>query len=286
MSEAAATPENHGTGVRYLVQTMDQLRAPDGCPWDIAQTHQTLVRHLLEEAFEAADAIEHGNRDELREELGDVLLQVVFHAAIAASEPDPFTLDDIAREVADKLVRRHPYVFGQAKPDQPLSAEESHRRWDQMKAAEKARGSVLDGIPLAQPALARAQKVVARAERGGIALRPVGDGADASAGGDGVPALAGGDGVPAPKPLVGRNGVEPRAERAQPPAEPGPTEGRAEHPGAQPPPSPSIGAQLLDLVRAAQAAGLDAESELRLATRQLEMDIRTLESQGKETGCE
>jgi len=211
--------------VAYLVQTMDRLRAPGGCPWDMAQTHQTLVRHLLEEAFEAAEAIEDGDRAALLEELGDVLLQVVFHAAIAAGEPDPFDLDDVARAVADKLIRRHPHIFEGAGPDPAMTAEESHRRWDQMKAAEKARGSVLDGIPVAQPALARAQKVVARAERGGV--------------------------VP-----------------------------------AQPADTASLGGQLLALVKAAQQAGLDAESELRLATRQLEKDIRAVESQRKEAGCE
>ena len=207
------------------MRTMDRLRSPGGCPWDRAQTHQTLVRHLLEEAYEAAEAIELGDQTALREELGDVLLQVVFHAAIAGDGPAPFSLDDVAREVADKLVRRHPHIFEGTGPDPAMTAEESHRRWDQMKAAEKARGSVLDGIPVAQPALARAQKVVARAERGSIAV--------------------------------------PQRQGAG-----------------------SLGDQLLELVKAAHQAGLDAESELRIATRQLEEDIRAAESARKETGCE
>jgi XTP/dITP diphosphohydrolase len=147
---------------------MDRLRAPGGCPWDAAQDHISLVQYLLEEAYEVAEAIETGDRAALREELGDLLLQVVFHAAIAQEEPEPFDLDDVASDVADKLIRRHPHVYSGAHRTGELTAEQSYSRWDRIKAEEKARTSVLDGIPIAQPAVARAQKVLGRARRGGL----------------------------------------------------------------------------------------------------------------------
>ncbi|MDR1118330.1 MAG: MazG family protein, partial [Bifidobacteriaceae bacterium] len=166
MSADATRP---GAGVAQLVETMARLRAPGGCPWDARQTHASLVQYLLEEAYEAAEAIEAGTRADLREELGDVLLQVVFHASIASEHADdPFDIDEVALGVADKLVRRHPHVFAAA--TEPMSAEESHRRWDRIKAVEKSRGSVLDGVPQAQSSLARAQKVFGRARRAGIEL--------------------------------------------------------------------------------------------------------------------
>ncbi|MDR1825149.1 MAG: MazG family protein [Bifidobacteriaceae bacterium] len=156
----------------YLVQVMERLRAPGGCPWDAQQDHRSLVQYLLEEAYEAAEAIEAGSREDLREELGDVLLQVVFHASIAAGEPDPFDLDDVAQQVADKLVSRHPWVFCEAEGADGegggITAEQSYARWDRIKEQEKQRQSVLEGIPVAQSALARAQKVVGRARRGEV----------------------------------------------------------------------------------------------------------------------
>ncbi|SDS23060.1 XTP/dITP diphosphohydrolase [Paraoerskovia marina] len=154
------------TGMPDLLAAMDRLYSPGGCPWDAEQTHESLVRYLLEESYELAEAIETGDRPGMREELGDVLLQVVFHARIAADDADdPFTFDDVARDLTDKLVRRHPHVFG----DAPV--EDLHAQWDAIKRTEKQRASVLDGIPAAQGALARAQKVVGRARRAGL---PVG----------------------------------------------------------------------------------------------------------------
>jgi XTP/dITP diphosphohydrolase len=150
---------------------MDTLRAPGGCPWDAAQDHRSLVQYLLEESYEVAEAIEDGDDEALREELGDLLLQVVFHCAIATSA-GAFTLDDVAGDVADKLIRRHPHVFTPADSSlcEAMTAEESYARWDRIKAKEKSRTSVLDGIPRAQPGLARLQKIIGRATRGGLDL--------------------------------------------------------------------------------------------------------------------
>jgi len=161
--------------VRELVGVMDLLRSPGGCPWDAAQTHESLVPFALEEAHEVAEAIETGDRVGMREELGDLLLQVVFHARVAQEHAsDAFDLDDVARGVAAKLVRRHPHVFDPAGVDGDPTAEPdeagAHARWDRIKKIEKQRTSVLEGIPLAQGALARGQKVIARARRGGLAI--------------------------------------------------------------------------------------------------------------------
>ncbi|NUU16849.1 MazG family protein [Cellulomonas humilata] len=152
---------------------MDRLRSPGGCPWDAQQTHESLVPYALEEAHELAEAIETGDRPGLREELGDLLLQVVFHARIATEHPtDPFDVDDVAADLVAKLVRRHPHVF----EDAPIEGD-VHVQWDRLKNAEKERGSALDGIPLALGALARAQKIAGRARRAGLAARvPAGDG--------------------------------------------------------------------------------------------------------------
>ncbi len=148
-------------GLTRLVGVMDQLRSPGGCPWDAEQTHETLIKHAIEEVFELAEAVETGTREDLREELGDVLLQVVFHARVAEEDPnDPFDIDVVANGVADKLIERHPHVFGDADAG---TAAEVHARWEKIKKETKRRESVFDGIPLDQPALARAQKVISRA---------------------------------------------------------------------------------------------------------------------------
>ncbi|WP_315095876.1 MazG family protein [uncultured Cellulomonas sp.] len=159
--------------LRALVAVMDRLRSPGGCPWDAEQTHESLVPFALEEAYELAEAVEAGDRPGLREELGDLLLQVVFHARIAAEHPtDPFDVDDVAADLVAKLVRRHPHVFSGA----PLDGD-VHVQWDRLKSAEKRRASALDGVPLALGALARAQKVAGRASRAGLVARaPTGDG--------------------------------------------------------------------------------------------------------------
>jgi len=149
-------------GVRSLVEVMDRLRSPGGCPWDARQTHRSLVEYLVEEAYETVEAIELEDRAGLREELGDLLLQVVFHARIAEEDPDdPWDLDDVARGIAEKLVRRHPHVFAGDTVD---SAEQVERRWHERKAEEKGRSSVTDGIPESLPALLWAGKLLARSE--------------------------------------------------------------------------------------------------------------------------
>ncbi len=152
-----------------LVAVMDRLRSPGGCPWDAEQTHASLAPYALEEAYELVEAIEHDDRAGLREELGDLLLQVVFHARVAAEHADsPFDVQDVAADLVAKLVRRHPHVFAdeRAAPDD----EGRHIAWDRIKREEKARASVLDGVPLALGALARAQKLVARAQRAGLTV--------------------------------------------------------------------------------------------------------------------
>ncbi|MBU4337376.1 MAG: MazG family protein [Actinobacteria bacterium] len=144
---------------------MDRLRSPGGCPWDAAQTHATLVPYLLEESHELAEAVDAGDRAGLREELGDVLLQVVFHARIAQDDPEhPFDLDDVADALVAKLVSRHPHVFAGTAVDGDL-----HAQWDRLKRIEKPeRASALDGVPASLPALARAGKLAQRARRAGI----------------------------------------------------------------------------------------------------------------------
>jgi XTP/dITP diphosphohydrolase len=148
---------------------MDRLRSPGGCPWDAEQTHASLARHAIEEAYELAEAIEGGTREDLREELGDVLLQVVFHARLAQEHPaEPFGIEDVAAALSDKLVARHPHVFGDVSVS---GADEVHANWERIKGESKNRESVLDGIPTALPALQRAQKVLSRAGDAGIEYR-------------------------------------------------------------------------------------------------------------------
>jgi ATP diphosphatase len=144
---------------------MDQLRGPGGCEWDRAQTFATIAPYTLEEAHEVADAIARGDMGDLREELGDLLLQVVFHARMA-DEAGAFTLADVIEGICGKMERRHPHIFG---PDAgPASAAEVRETWEEIKAREKPRDSVLDGVALALPALTRAEKLAARAARTGF----------------------------------------------------------------------------------------------------------------------
>jgi tetrapyrrole methylase family protein/MazG family protein len=147
-----------GEAFRRLVAVMARLRAPDGCPWDREQTHASLARHLLEETYETLEAIEDGDPAALREELGDLVLQVVFHSEIAFEE-GAFGVADVLDDLRDKLVKRHPHVFGDVLVSGP---DEVHRNWERIKRDEKGTG-VLDGIPRALPALARAAKVYRRA---------------------------------------------------------------------------------------------------------------------------
>ncbi|AWB89796.1 MazG family protein [Homoserinimonas hongtaonis] len=150
-----------------LIAVMAQLRGPGGCPWDAEQTHESLVRYLVEETFELVDAIESGSRQELIEELGDVLYQVLFHSDIAASAQDePFTIEDVAAHMTAKMVARHPHVFGDATAE---TAEDVVAVWDDVKSREKShRTSILDGIPQGMPSLALADKVLGRAEKAGV----------------------------------------------------------------------------------------------------------------------
>ncbi|HEX5568232.1 MAG TPA: nucleoside triphosphate pyrophosphohydrolase [Streptomyces sp.] len=161
-----------GARLLDLVQVMDRIRAD--CPWSGVRTHQDLVKHGIEEMYELVEAIEEGDRETLREELGDVLLQVAFHARIAQDDPDePFSIDEVAGAIVDKLVHRHPHVFGEESAETP---EEVKAHWLRTKAAEKQRESVTEGIPLGQPALALAAKLAGRARTAGIDALPAGEG--------------------------------------------------------------------------------------------------------------
>ena len=151
--------------VEQLVQVMDQLRSPGGCPWDAEQTHESLARYLLEETYEALEAMDQGDLGSLREELGDLLLQVVFHARIAQESEPTFSLDAIAQGVVDKLVRRHPHVFTDLVV---TSNEELEANWAKIKEEEKQRESVTDGVPQAMPALQLATQLIYRARKSGV----------------------------------------------------------------------------------------------------------------------
>ncbi|MFJ7998477.1 nucleoside triphosphate pyrophosphohydrolase [Streptomyces sp. NPDC096310] len=166
-----------GARLLDLVQVMDRIR--NECPWSSGQTHKGLAKYAIEEAYELVEAIEDGDADELREELGDVLLQVVFHARIAQEGPEggtgepgedgeesgAFSIDDVAGTIVEKLIHRHPHVFGDANADTP---EEVKAHWLRMKAVEKQRDSVTDGVPLGQPGLALAAKLAGRARTAGL----------------------------------------------------------------------------------------------------------------------
>ena len=142
---------------------MDRLRSPGGCPWDAEQTHESLVKYLLEESYEFIDSVDAKDREGMREELGDVLLQVYFHSRIAQDHPtDPFSIEDVAGAIADKLIRRHPHVFEGL---QVSGTEEIIDNWEEIKAKEKGRTSALDGVALAQPALPLVEKLLYRAEK-------------------------------------------------------------------------------------------------------------------------
>lgn len=142
------------------------LRSPGGCPWDAEQTHASLVKYLLEETYETVEAIEAGSAAALREELGDVLLQVVFHSRIGEEDPDaPWSIDDVAEGIVTKLRERHPHVFGDDTADSAAAVEAA---WQARKAAEKGRTSIVDGVPVALPALSLASSLVTRARNGGV----------------------------------------------------------------------------------------------------------------------
>jgi XTP/dITP diphosphohydrolase len=232
-----------GAELLVLVEVMDTLRRH--CPWDAKQTHESLAPFLLEESYEAVDALESGDRAALREELGDVLLQVMFHARVAAERTDGtgFTIDDVADGIVSKLVRRHPHVFA----DVAVSgAEDVKRNWDEIKAAEReaksgAPTSALDGVPLSQPALALAAQLQRRAERAGI---PAGLADLGAADADGHRGEAAGHGA---------DGDEADGDAGK------------------------LGGELFALVASARAAGLDPELELRAAARRYRDRVRAWE---------
>lgn len=162
-----------GARLLDLVQVMDRIRTE--CPWSSRQTHEGLAKYGIEEAYELVEAIEAGDREELREELGDVLLQVVFHARIAEEHPQtPFSVDDVAGGIVAKLVHRHPHVFGDETATTP---EEVKEHWLRTKAVEKRRTSVTEGVPLGQPGLALATKLASRVRTAGLSVPlPSGEG--------------------------------------------------------------------------------------------------------------
>jgi XTP/dITP diphosphohydrolase len=225
-----------GDPLRAAAETMHTVR--ENCVWTQRITHRDLVPYLAEESAELIDAVEEGSRDELREELGDLLWQVLFHAEIASRDPDaPFDIDDVARGLTDKMVRRHPHVFGDAVADTP---EEVLVHWNAAKAAEKgARTSVLDVVSAHMPSLALAQKLLGKA--GSVGLETSNQGILVETG-DADPGLD-------ENALVG--GIATEA---------------------------ALGEALLALVATARANGWDAERALRERLRTLEHDIRRREA--------
>lgn len=236
-----------GTELTRLLSVMSTLRRH--CPWDARQTHRSLVPYLVEEAMEVVEAIEAGDEQDLREELGDLLFQVVFHSEIAGERPDGFDVEDVARGVSDKLVARHPHVFApaagsgpstssgdgagsagstlpelvQETPDSRTADEvlaDLNATWEQRKAVEKGRSSVLEGIPDQLSAMAKATKVIGRVRTRQLPLE-----------------LA-----------------------------------------SEPTTADQVGAEVLDLVARAQASGIDAEQAVRGALRQLEARVRAAEA--------
>ncbi len=176
-----SNPDRNPPGSRLLelVEVMDRLRTE--CPWDREQTHRSLATYLLEETYETLEAIDTwdatGEDRDLVEELGDLLLQVVFHARVASERrPGGFDIDDVAGGICDKLVHRHPHVFAGL---EVADAAEVDRNWERLKAAEKQRSHVLEGVPLALPALALADKVLSRLAKAGLEPEPVDPGVGA-----------------------------------------------------------------------------------------------------------
>jgi XTP/dITP diphosphohydrolase len=157
-----------GSELLRLVEVMDRLRSPGGCAWDAEQTHESLIKYLLEESYEFIDAIESNDRVGMREELGDVLLQVYFHSRIAQDHPtDSFTIDDVAGAIADKLISRHPHVFAGVEVS---GTAEIIENWEAIKAKEKGRTSAIEGVAMSQPALPLVSKLIYRADKYGSPL--------------------------------------------------------------------------------------------------------------------
>lgn len=155
---------NEPSGLSELAEVIERLRAEGGCPWCAEQTHETLVQYLVEESYELIEAIEAGDRDDVIEELGDVLYQVMFHASLAASTPtENYSLDEVARRAAEKMIGRHPHVFGDVQYE---TADDVIAVWEELKKADKpGRESTLDGVPQTMPALALADKLLGKAAK-------------------------------------------------------------------------------------------------------------------------
>ncbi len=246
--------------MRELLTIMERLRAADGCPWDKAQTFASIAPYTIEEAYEVADAVERGDMRHLRDELGDLLFQVVFHAQIA-SEAKQFDFEAVAGAICDKLLRRHPHVFGASGP---LTQAEQSVAWEDIKAAE--RGAVntgpshLDGVPQALPALMRAYKLSKRAARVGFDFEHAGQTADKVA-----EELA-----------EVRDAAAQRAPAGNAPAQ---TPGRA---------TPEIFEEIGDLLFAAanlaRKLDVDAEAALRSANAKFERRFRGMESLAMQRG--
>lgn len=164
----ASNAERAGAAFANLVTTMARLRAPGGCPWDAEQTHQSLAVHLVEEAHETLDAIDSGSMADLKEELGDLLLQIVFHSEIAG-EGDHFEVTEVIDDLVEKLVHRHPHVFGEV---QVSGSAEVVANWEALKKEQKGRTNLSDGLPKGLPALIYAHKVIRRASGVGHELSP------------------------------------------------------------------------------------------------------------------
>src|SRR5262244_250917 len=277
-SQPARPPDGAETGAALLrlVEVMDTLRV--NCPWDARQTHESLAPYLLEECYEALEALEGGDESALRDELGDVLLQVVFHARVAAERTDGtgFDINDVATGIVEKLIRRHPHVFGDVHVSGP---EDVKRNWDAIKAAERGgRGSAqpaaLGSVPFGQPALSLAAQLQRRAERAGapaeLADLPTGPAADGQA-----PAAPGADGQGSADPADGQQPAAPGAD-GQGPADPadGQQPAGPAADGRGPDGVSDIGAALFSLVARARAAGLDPELELRAAARSYRDRVR------------
>jgi len=246
-----------GAALLRLVGVMDTLRV--NCPWDARQTHRSLAPYLLEECYEALEALEGGDDSALRDELGDVLLQVVFHARVAAERADGtgFDIDDVATGIVEKLIRRHPHVFGDVHVSGP---EDVKRNWDAIKAAERGgRGgalpTALDSVPFGQPALSLAAQLQRRAERAGAPAEL----AD-------LPAPAADGRAPDGSAADGRAPDGSAADGGAP-------DGSASD-GPGPEGVSEIGAALFSLVARARAAGLDPELELRAAARSYRDRVR------------
>lgn len=249
----ASTLSDAREEMQSLVETIWRLRQPDGCPWDRKQTHESIGKNMIEEAYEALDCIEAGDEAHLREELGDVLMQVVLHAQIAA-DAGAFTMADVARDINDKLIRRHPHVFGECSAD---SADEVLAIWDSVKLAEKGakdadaaeagerQEGLLEGVPRSLPALMEAQKVSRKAASAGFEWETVADVWDKVA-----------------------------EERAEFEAEaPGTAERELE-----------FGDLLFALVNVARKEGIDAESALRASTAKFRERWAAMENAAYEGG--